>query len=280
MFPIPNPRNRDTSDQQRDEEKRNRSPGSFFFSQGKNIVLSAKYFSDDRLIESARGGVASKHRHRMQMALFGQLMAAFEFFLKDFVTYVIDSTQILDEKLIKEDWLKIDVERILANRSRMASVGSTLVHSTLGWHSPQMVNQRYYKLFGRRVFSNQQVEQLEQLWILRHSVAHNAGTVIHYDAMRLGNEMLANKVMDIDAEFIESTFSFLSPIAKEICIRCGEKLLEQCFIGLKQRGPMFVTDSKFYHKLKTLSVYVESRNKEISLPSLTDYEADFNRFAT
>lgn len=278
MFPIPSRRDRDTVDVQRDERKRLRSPGSFFYSQGKGQVLSAGYFIDTRLAESARGGIALKHRHRIHLALFGQLMASFEYFLKDFVAKAVDATTNLDETIRKEKWLNIDVDRVLANRSGMATVGSTLVHSTLGWHSPVQVNTRYESLFGRRAFSALEVETLEKLWVLRHSVAHNAGMIIHYDATRIGDEMLSDHTADIDAEFISETFKFLSPIAKTICSECGANLLRKQFQPLDTRGPDFVADTPAYTKLKPLSEYIESRSQELSLIDPPTYEADFGLY--
>ena len=242
-------------------------------------MLAAAYFTDDRLAEAARGGVALKHRHRIHLALFGQLMASFEYFLKDFVAKAIDSTTRLDEKIKKEKWLEIDVDRVLANRSGMATIGSTLVHSTLGWHSPAQVNARYVSLFGRNAFSAREIETLEKLWVLRHSVAHNAGVIIHYDATRIGDEMLADHAADIDASFILETFNFLSPIAKTICQECGGNLLRLHFQPLRSRGPDFVTDTPVYSRLKPLVEYVESRTTELSPIDQALYNADFARFS-
>lgn len=278
-FPIPSPRNRDTVDAQRDERKRQKSPGSFFYSQGRGQVLAAAYFTDDRLADVARGGVALKHRHRIHLALFGQLMASFEYFLKDFVAKTIDATTQLDEKIKKEKWLEIDVDRVLANRSGMATIGSTLVHSTLGWHSPAQVNARYVSLFTRNAFSAREVETLEKLWVLRHSVAHNAGMIIHYDATRIGDEMLADHAADIDADFISETFNFLNPIARTICQECGGNLLKQHFQPLQARGPDFIADTSVYSRLKPLFEYVESRTTELSQIDQRSYNADFARFS-
>ncbi len=280
VFPIPSHRNRDTVDVQRDEQKRLLSPGSFFFSQRWGQVLAAGYFVNERLAELARGGIAHKHRHRIHLALFGQLMASFEYFLKDFVAKAVDATTSLDEKIRKEKWLEIDVDRVLANRSGMATIGSTLVHSTLGWHSPAQVNARYCSLFNRNAFSAREVETLEKLWVLRHSVAHNAGMIIHYDATRIGDELLADHAADIDADFISETFRFLNPIAKTICAECGGNLLREQFQPLHDRGPDFVADTPVYSRLKPLFEYVESRAQELSPIDQPSYEADFAHFST
>lgn len=278
-FPVPDARNKDTTDVQRDERKRRISPGSFFYTQGRGQVLASAYFTDDRLTKQARGGVALKHRHRIHLALFGQLMASFEFFLKDFVAKSIDASTNLDEKIRTEKWLEIDVSRVLANRSGMATIGSTLVHSTLGWHSPSQVNVRYQSLFKWKIFTPDQVETLEKLWVLRHSVAHNAGMIIHYDATRIGNEMLADRTVDIDDVFIKDTFSFLSPIAKSVCENCGGNLLRTHFRPLAPRGPDYHSDLPVYSRLKPLMEYVERRTTELTTINKTIYNKDFVEFS-
>ena len=206
----------DTRSAQRDESKRTASPGSFFYSQGKSLVLAASYFTDERLTDTARGGVAKKHRHKVQLALFGQLMAAFEYFLKDFVSKAVDYSSVLDARLVKEDWISKDlsVERILSNRNNAATAGSILVHSTMGWHDPETVNKRFTNLFGKGIVDRAQIEDLKKLWILRHTVAHNAGWLIPFDAQRIGKESLAGRPANIDDDFIKTTFDFLNILAK------------------------------------------------------------------
>ena len=243
-------------------------------------MLAAGYFTDERLAETARGGIALKHRHRIHLALFGQLMASFEFFLKDFVAKAVDATTLLDEKIQKAEWLEIDVNRVLANRSGMATIGSTLVHSTLGWHSPGQVNGRFTSLFSRNAFNASEVETLEKLWVLRHSVAHNAGMIIHYDATRIGDEMLADHAADIDARFIKDTFDFLNPVAKKICEDCGGNLLRSYFQPLHERGPNILSDMPTFSRIRPLMEYVDSRAKELPQIDQPAYEADFQQFSS
>jgi len=274
-FPIPSARGRNTADLVREEQKRQKSPGSFFYSQGQAQVLAAKFFTDDRLSATTNAGTASKHRHRIHLAMFGQLMASFEYFLKDFIAKTIDATPRLDKQVRNAKWLKIDAERVLANRSGMATVGSTLVHSTGGWHDAEEVNKRYQALFERCAFTNVEVRILENLWVLRHSVAHNAGMLIHYDAIRIGAESLSEKTADIDSDFIGETFNFLSPIAKRICGDCERTLLQKHFGPLVDRGPDYTSDRALYDLLKRLCAYTESRARDTPSASQTDYEHDF-----
>lgn len=279
VFPIPEPRVRDTADALRDAEKRRKSPGSFFYSQGQSQVLAATYFRTDRLAEHARGAVSSKHMHRIQMALFGQLMAAFEYFLKDFVAKAIDATPLVDETLKKQKWLEIDVDRVLANRSGSATVGATLVHTTMGWHYPAEVNVRYSNLFNFQAIPPEAIGVLEKLWILRHSVAHNAGFVTHWDATRIGSVGLADHAADIDGDFIRETFDFLAPIVQSVTETCGGNLLRRFFEPLRDRGQNFREDAGTYEKLKYLSLYISRRSDDLPAVNAALYRADFDHFA-
>ena len=193
-FPQPEIWTRESADIRREHSKRIASPSSFFCSQGQSLYLAAEYFRDDRLVEDSRRGVAGKHRHKNQLAIFGQLMAAFEYMLKDFVAKAIDSTSAFDEKVKSQEWLSITTERVLAQRIVQASIGSTLVHPTLGWHSPETVNERFKNLFNVPPINGDEIRTLNVLWILRHSVAHNAGFVTAHDAARIGQSNLAEQV--------------------------------------------------------------------------------------
>jgi hypothetical protein len=276
-FPVPDPWNRDTSESRRDEAKRKESPCSFFYSQGRSLVLAAGYFVDDRLAENARDGVALKHRHRIHLALFGQLMASFEYLLKDFVAKAIDLSAVLDSKIQKSDWVKVDAAKVLASRAAATTPGAMLIHSTLGWHSPAIVNSRYQDLFERKPISSAELPTLDRLWVLRHSVAHNSGFVIHYDASRLGALGLAERVANVDDTFIRLTFEFLLPIAVRIANEVGDALLLQWIRSVAQSDPSYTRDSAEYIGLKKLATIVQSRSQDVAEPGENDYLVDIAR---
>ena len=265
-------------DIKRDEEKRWQSPGSFFFSQGRALVLAANYFIDDRLILKCRGGVAIKHRHRIHLALFGQLMASFEYFLKDFIASVVDIIPIFDEQIQKAKWIEVDVRSILAIRDTVQpSTGSFLLHSTLGWFDPDKVNQRYNDLFKYSPLSDFEKPELNRLWILRHSVAHNAGFVTTKDAGRMGLSHLSNSVVDIDAAFMADAFDFLGIIVSKITKNVGDKVLLQWLQSQIERGPDYKRDKHTYRWLKLLATYVKSRARNLPRITKSSYTRDFER---
>jgi len=274
-LPIPTPYKRDTADAQRDEAKRKESPCSFFFSQGRALVLAAEYFCDDRLNQKARNGVAVKHRHRIHLALFGQLLAAFEYMLKDFVAKVLDATSIFDDTIKKAKWIELDPGKILAARAIAATPGSILIHPTGGWHNPEVVNERYQELFSYQPIKSNDVSDLNRLWILRHSVAHNAGFVIHHDASRIGNAALSEKVVNIDDNFIGESFLFLCPIAERIATQIGKTTLKKWVASLKNLGPDFSRDGVTYSQIKRLATYIDSRTQDLPIYGEAEYYSDF-----
>ena len=269
-FPEPETWNRETADISRENAKRKHSPCSFFFSHGWSLCLAAKYFHNGRLAASARGGVALKHRHKIQLALFGQLMASFEYMLKDFVAQAIDATDTFDQKIKKQEWLNISTDRVLSQRVAQSSIGAMLVHPTLGWHVPETVNERYSALFNTKPIDGTEIKTLSTLWVLRHSVAHNAGFVTANDAARIGQPALSEQVVEIDGDFIDSSFDFLCGIARRVAEDCGRSVLAQHLRGMAEYGPDYARDGNAYRAIKLLGTYIESRNKE--LPEITEAE--------
>lgn len=273
-FPLPLPWEHDTADVRRDEEKRLSSPCSFFFSQGQSLVLAAKYFSDEKLTEQAKRGVATKHRHKISLAMYGQLLASFEYMLKDFVARVLDSRTGYDEEIRKAKWIEVDTSRVLALRHGAATPGALLIHPTLGWHYPEEVNRRFAALFQASPFEAIEIETLEKLWVLRHSVVHNAGYVIAVDASRLGSAVLREKVADIDPAFVEETFEFLSVIAKRLATVVGAKILDRWLRERKQLGPYYKRDEVTYRSLKALATFVKSRPTGLPNAGAVAYRKD------
>lgn len=274
-FPEATTWNRDSSDIARENTKRKDSPCSFFFSHGRSLVLAAEYFHDGRLSEEARGGVALKHRHKIHLAIFGQLMAAFEYLLKDFIAKSIDAANVFDEKLKQQEWLSITTERVLSQRIAQSSIGSMLVHPTLGWHSPETVNERYKAIFNVTPFDGEDLKKVSILWILRHSVAHNAGFVTAHDSARINQPTLSEKVAHIDESFIKETFDYLCSIASRIAESCGKSMLKQWLKSLRVYGSNWERDNNIYQAVKLLGTYVSSRNQELPTYNASAYNADW-----
>lgn len=174
-FPIPNRYTSHAADIARDERKRKVSPPSFFFAQTQALWLAGGYFTNDRLVVSSHGAVADKHRNRIRSALFGQVMACFEFCIKDFIAQVIDASDVFDEGVNSCKWIEVDKSRILAARDSSSSVGAMLIHPLLGWYETDELNQRFEHLFQHRLLDKDEAQTLQRLWIIRHSVAHNGG---------------------------------------------------------------------------------------------------------
>jgi hypothetical protein len=263
-FPIPDIYTSEAEDIERDEIKRRNSPPSFFFARSRGVVLAATYFNDDRLTGSP--GTAAKHRHRIQYAAFGQLMASFEWCIKDFVAQLVDATDLFDEKVSEAKWIQVEKSGVLASREVSASAGAILIHPTQGWHDPAKVNERYSSFFGRALLENDETEALERLWLLRHSVAHNAGYVTSHDAYRMRAPNLSDRSVRIDGAFLEATEAFLGHIVGRLGDPIGQRVVKDWCV--RKATGQFTQDEVVYTRLKQITSVVESRSKP--LPTIAE----------
>jgi hypothetical protein len=259
----------------RDNLKREKSPPSFFFARVRGLVLAAEYFTDERM--GGYSAVAAKHRHRFQNALFGQVMAAFEWCIKDFFAQVITATDLFDAEVEAAKWITLEKSRVLAQRETAASIGALLVHPTLGWHTPSEVNQRYQGVFGASPIAKAEMAHLERLWLLRHSVAHNGGLITHHDAYRMGAPDLAGETAKIDAAYILATEDLLGTIVGRLASPVGDKIIER---WLKERSSgIWAADEQAYSTLKVLTTAEKSRNKDLPDITQADWHADKGQLA-
>ncbi|KEZ65531.1 hypothetical protein C5I_0135880 [Pseudomonas syringae pv. syringae FF5] len=190
-------------------------------------------------------------------------MAAFEYMLKDFIASSIDASNVFDDKLKSQAWLSISTERVLSQRVAQTTIGSMLVHPTLGWHSPETVNERYKAIFNVTPFDGEDLKKISILWILRHSVAHNAGFVTAHDSARINQPLLSEKIAHIDEEFIKDTFGYLHAIALRVASACGKSMLKQWMKSMKAYLLNWERDKNTYQTLKLLGTCVSSRNTEL-----------------
>ena len=273
-FPVPGQWRLETEQAERDESKRKSSPCSFFYAQGSALVTAAKYFSDDRLLQKCRGGVARKHRHRIHLALLGQLMASFEYMLKDFLAQVVDTTDIFDPQLRAQKWILVDVDRVLSQRVAQTTVGALLIHPTLGWQDPEEVNRRFKQILGNEVIARDEIPILSRLWIIRHSVAHNAGFVTGPDAARLGSAGLSERVVALDEKYLRAAFKLLCGIARRLAEMCGGAILIQWLRSLQGLPAHYARDGYAYDRLKLLATFVASRPQDLPTFGEDDYLRD------
>jgi len=189
-FPIPESTSTDSADARRDEQKRQSSPPSSFYAQSQALLTAVRYFDP---LHSGYVGAAGKHKARMWSALFVQLMATFEFAMKDFIAQTLDATHIYDDDIKNWKWLQIDVPSVMATREGLTRLGAVLIHPLLEWQVPETMNGRYQDVYERQPIANDELTPLRDLWIVRHSVAHNGGLVTQADARRLRDMSLAGQ---------------------------------------------------------------------------------------
>jgi hypothetical protein len=268
-FPLPEPLNLFSNDVVRDEIKRAKSPPSSFYAQSQAIYLAVRYFED---LHSGYKAAAEKHMNRIRSALFAQLMANFEFAVKDFIAQVLDATHIYDTKVASWSWVNVNVPAVLSTRGGDGRIGAVLIHPLLGWQDPDDINKRYRDVFGAPLVWPAEEQPLRDLWIVRHAVAHNGGFMTSPDARRLRSSPLAEKQVLIDLNYLDGAIWFLRGIIVKLHTEIGPKVLKHWFKEAASRD--WAQDEAFYTRIKLVTVYVESRIKDLPSVEASMYEAD------
>lgn len=268
-FPVPSTSSLESSDAHRDEKKRQESPPSSFYAQSQAILTGVRYLDP---LDSGYGGAARKHKTRAWRALLVQLMAAFEFTMKDFIAQTLDLTHIYDDEVRKWEWLKLDLTAVLGTRDGSGNLGAVLIHPLLGWQTPETMNKRYSDVFQREPIASDELPALRDLWIVRHSIAHNGGVITRPDARRLRQPALANEQILIDLGYLEEATEFLREIVSHLESVIGKALLTR-WLREGSSGD-WETDSPVYMPLKRLTTYVKSRPQELPKVDETTYAAD------
>ena len=271
QFPIPERFTSLAADIARDEHKRVTSPPSFFFAQANAIELASDYFTGDRI--GGYSGVATKHLNRIRGALLTQLLAAYEFCVKDFIAQVLDATDLYDSVVEKAKWIDVSASNVLALRDAGgAGVGALLIHPLMGWHETATVNDRYQAFFNHDLIPDVVLgQQLQRLWIVRHSFAHNAGFVTGHDAYRLGAPHLREQAAAVDHEYIGSAANLLRSIARRLSTDIGDAVRSRWF-ATRATGS-WADDQTTYVRLCEITACVERRSGELSPASEADYLA-------
>jgi hypothetical protein len=102
---------------------------------------------------------------------------------------------------------------------------------------------------------------LERLWILRHSVAHNAGFVTNHDAYRMRTPALSERSVRLDETFLNDAFGFLTGIVRRLGDPVGKAIVDS-WLKEKSTGN-FADDVLTYTALKHITTVVESRNQNL-----------------
>lgn len=262
-FPIPEASTTASADFARDEQKRQVSPPSSFYAQSQAILTAVRYFDP---LHSGYAGAAGKHKIKMWSALFVQMMAAFEYAMKDFIAQTLDATHIYDDEVSKWTWLEIDVATVMSTREGLTRLGAVLIHPLQGWQVPETLNGRYHDVYRREPVAKGEIASLRDLWIVRHSIAHNGGVVTQPDARRLRASALADQQVLIDLDYLEDAAEFLRAIVLRLETVVGPSLLTKWFREAATRS--WATDQDDYSRLKRLTTCVQSRPRE--LPDIDD----------
>lgn len=122
------------------------------------------------------------------------VMGHFETFQKHLFAGLFDRTVYIQEfdpnsffrQLDKKDGVDVQLIHLLAYRDTKTHTGILIADCLSGWHNPECVNKYFYAFgFKTQFFDNDALLDLKQLWQLRHSIVHTAGTLTRPDAQKV-----------------------------------------------------------------------------------------------
>ena len=254
---------------QRHREKLERSPGSYFVGRCRQLVLAAPYFHE-RLRDGAYGGTASGHYFNLCGASYIAILGAFELTWRTLFSRIVDLTDLYDANLLGNKTFRdaVNIEMLLAHREE-TSVGGVIAASLGTWQRSEVVNRSYEDAFRVRPISDDDAELVDQLWQVRHVLAHGAGIVSSVDAYRLGGGAQPDTGLRIDKEYLEYTEQHLTRIVRDGVARVGNRVVSDWF---KQRSTgSWDTDRRAFSDLYLLGIVVP-RSKDLPEISEADYE--------
>ena len=180
-----------------------------------------------------------RHLKAISSLAFFQITAAFERLLKELAAVCVDEIAPLctDDRLSRFSIKGEDAAPHIQDQT----VGRALCESQL-WHSVSEVNHRFrdvldsidgkpaFILFDGKAATGlcKEVQTLKVIFQLRHTIAHNLGSLTRSDAGKLqrllGHRLDSPKELDIDRKHVFYLQQFLDPLAKEINLRIAERL--------------------------------------------------------
>ena len=255
---------------QRNREKLSKSPGSYFVGRARELQLAAPYFFK-RLSPGAYGGTAYAHYHNLCGASYASMLSAFEVMWKALYAAIVDSTTFYDDNLVDHRLTRavVTTESLLAHRGE-GGAGGVLASSLGTWQNSETINTRYSAAFQVHPISSADSELVDQLWHIRHTLAHNSGVVGALEAYRLGSALNPGQSLQIDEDYLTYAESELARIARSGVKIVGTRLLQNYFVT--EASGDWSQDQPVFSRLSLLGLVVP---KTKDLPSLTQvmYEA-------
>jgi len=160
--------------------------------------------------------------------------------------------------LEKEASIDLDWERLAAHRASGAgSVGALLADSMNGWHSPEKVN-KYFGCFRLNftLFGNVEIERINTLWQLRHSIVHTGGTLTLADAQKVkALKGYGDRKIAFNKNFIFEVARKFHPIVKTSTEGLGNNFKQRLVNGISDEDRQRI--DKFFEVKSSVGVWLK-----------------------
>lgn len=183
------------------------------------------------------------------------MLSAFEVTWKSLFAGVIDSVDMFDARISRDKRFRdaLSPESVLAHREG-SSPGSVIASSLGVWQRSDVVNTNFESAFEVCPIGNDESSVIDQLWQLRHVVAHSAGVVGPLDSHRLAGEVEVDSSLQIDKDYLQYAESELGKVAASGVRRVSDHVLSRYFEG--PASLEWPTDEPVFRRLFLLGLVV------------------------
>ncbi|EOQ98284.1 hypothetical protein LEP1GSC195_1473 [Leptospira wolbachii serovar Codice str. CDC] len=160
------------------------------------------------------GVEAQRHLNIIILSILPTIMGQFETFQKSLFSKCLEYSVYLDNfvpseflKRLKDiQSLEIDSLRLTAYRGQPAQVGTIFADSLHIWHDSHKVSHAFRALTqGVDFYTKDQIEELQIIWQLRHSIVHTGGTITRPDSQKNSKlKKFADKSIILSETFIST----------------------------------------------------------------------------
>jgi hypothetical protein len=221
------------------------SPAVYFLTEVVNLNKSLRYCmeqfpSRDRAVPRAGYKTTEKLTvegqkvmKRLSASVFVAMMGHFEIFQRSFVSGLFEATRFMRNinidavvKRILGDSRDtgIRIIDIAAYRGQPTNIGDLLTDNILGWHNPHRVNEIINAMLEKvNFYSASDIDYLNCLWQIRHSIAHRGGWLTLPDAQKVPQlKSISDKLVSFDHNFIRQVHVEFHGIIKSSVKRASE----------------------------------------------------------
>lgn len=172
---------------------------------------------------------------RIATSSFALIMSHFETYQKQQFAHLIDCRYCLKNEddatlaaSLEDVGCDLNTHKALTSEFEDGNIGAFVANSLPGWHKGSKVNGYFKVLLPKvNVFSNSDIDVLNTMWQIRHSIVHTGGRISRYDATKVPKlREFENRDLTFREDFIDAVGREFHRIAYDITDRMRSVLID------------------------------------------------------